>query len=77
MITPLQVHGEQQAHESQVMISVQMAYKDTADLMKAYAVTDQLHLGAFSAVNKIILIFCDQQLRGLVPVMSRRSGVGT
>jgi hypothetical protein len=46
----LQVHGKEQAHQSQVMITMQVADEDVSDPVDVDALIRQLNLGSFTAI---------------------------
>jgi hypothetical protein len=49
--TALQVHGKDQAHQTQVMIAVQVTDKDVIDAVVRCAKTHELHLRGFTTVD--------------------------
>ena len=54
--TLLQVHGEEQAHQPQVVITVQVADEDVVDFMKRYLVAAQLDLYPLTTVDEEVTI---------------------
>jgi len=48
----LQVHGEQQPHQSEVMVTVQVADEDTIYAEAGELVTHQLHLCPFATIDE-------------------------
>ena len=46
------MHGKDQTHQTQVMVSMQVADKNMIDTMEIYLEPHQLHLCPFSAVYK-------------------------
>src|SRR5690348_6173447 len=53
----LQVHGEQQAHESQVMIAMKVADEDMIDAVEVCLQFHQLHLRSFAAIQQEVFAF--------------------
>ena len=56
LIPMSQMHGGNEAYQTQVVIAMQMAYKDVIDTTKLNAKAGDLHLGAFPTINKEGLI---------------------
>ena len=50
--TSLQVHGEDQTKEPEIMITMQVTDEDVIDAMEVSLLLHQLHLCAFAAVNE-------------------------
>jgi hypothetical protein len=48
----LQVHGEDQSHQSEIMISMQVADEDMIDAMKVRLNLHELHLRCFAAIDQ-------------------------
>lgn len=48
----LQVHGKEQAHQTEVVIAMQVADEDVPDPMNVNTLIRQLDLGSFTAVNQ-------------------------
>ena len=48
----LQMQRKNEAHQSEVMIAVQMANEDMIDSMKVGLHTHELHLGSFATINQ-------------------------
>jgi hypothetical protein len=59
----LQVHGKNQSHQSEVMITMQVTYENMIDPVKVYLETHELHWASFAAVNQEITILNFNQLR--------------
>ena len=69
---PEQVHGKDQAHQSQVVVAMQMGNKYMADAVKIFLVAQQLHLSAFTAVDEEVPVLNFQELRGRKSPVSRQ-----
>jgi hypothetical protein len=48
----LKVHSKDQSHKAQVMVTMQMSYKDVVDAMKISLQTHELHLRSFATIDK-------------------------
>ena len=60
-----QMHGEDQAHQSKVVIAVQMCDEDMVYAMHVRLIAHQLHLRAFATIDeKITVLNLDQLRRG-------------
>lgn len=75
--TLLQVHGKEQAHQSQVMITVQVTDENMIDLMKRHLVAAQLHLHTFTAIDQKMTVLNAKVLGGRKSAMGRKSTAGT
>ena len=51
ILSSQEMHGEQQAHQSEVVITMQVADEDVVDFMMAEVVSLELQLAGLSAVN--------------------------
>ena len=51
ILSSQEMHGEQQAHQSEVVITMQMTDEDVVDFMMAEVVSLELQLAGLSAVN--------------------------
>ena len=67
--SPLQVHGEDEAHQPKVVVAVQVADKNMIDAVKVRLKAHELHLRGFPAVDKEIVILDLEQLRGRMPAI--------
>jgi hypothetical protein len=59
----LQVQGEEQAHQPQVMVSVEVTDEDVIDFMIGQALCHQLHLSTLTAVDQEKAILEINELR--------------
>ena len=66
----MQVHRKDQAHQSEVMVTVQMADKDVADAVKVCLVFHQLHLSAFTTVDE------EMEILNFYPLCRREATIG-
>ena len=48
----LKVHGEDESHQAEVMVTMQVTDKNVIDTMEVCLKTHELHLGSFAAINK-------------------------
>ena len=69
----LQVQRKYEAHQSEVMIAVQMANEDVIDSMKVCLHTHELHLSSFAAINKERSILNLDELSSWMSSVSRHS----
>lgn len=64
IVFPMQeMHGEQQPHESQEMVTVQVADENVIDFKCTQLKALELLLTAFSAIDEEVMILNDQVLR--------------
>lgn len=75
--TPEQVHGKQQPHQSEVMVTMKMRDQDVADAVHVGVVAHELHLHAFSAINEKIPVLDFHQLSGRKPPVCRQRAAGS
>ena len=59
-----QVHGGDEAVESEEVVSVQMRDEDVVDALHLHLVASQLHLGAFTAIDQEVLVMDVHYLSG-------------
>jgi hypothetical protein len=50
--SPKQMHGEDQAHHTEVMIAVKMGYQNMIDAVQVCLKTHELHLRTLPAIDK-------------------------
>lgn len=72
-----QVHGEDQAHETEVMIAMQVADENVIDAVQVRLETHELHLRSFPAVNQKMPVLDLYKLCGGKPSVSRKCAAGT
>jgi hypothetical protein len=48
----LKVHGKDQSHKAQIMVTMQMTYKDVVNAMKISLQTHKLHLRSLTTIDK-------------------------
>ena len=72
-----QVHGIDQAYQTEDMISMQMTDKDVVNPAYFGSILYQLHLGTLSAIYEKMAIFQIEQLAGLMPTVSRSRRVSS
>ena len=78
VISPaLKVHREDQAHEPQIMIAVQVTDENMVDTMKVYLEMHELHLHTFTAVDQEVLILNFHELRRRESPIGRQCTAGT
>ena len=71
------MHGAEQPHQAQIVVTVEVADENVVDALGADAKTPELQLGAFSAIDQVKMPFHIHQLRGLVSAVCRGSSIGT
>lgn len=52
-----QMHGEEQTHQTEVMITMQVTDEDVADSMKIGLIFHQLYLRTFATIDQEIAVF--------------------
>jgi hypothetical protein len=67
----LQVHGGKQAHQSKIMVTVEVTYKDVTNALMLYLVSHQLHLCTFAAIYQIDLVTNRENLGGMMTFKGR------
>lgn len=73
----LQLHGKDQAHKAQVVVAMQMTYKNMIDAMEVELVPHHLHLGSFSAIDHETPVLNFQQLCAGIPAESGDGPAGS
>lgn len=63
MFPAQQVHGSDQAHQSEIVVAMEMGNKNMIDLLQADLLPSQLYLGSFSTIEKEQLPVYRHQLR--------------
>jgi hypothetical protein len=58
-----QVHGKDQSHQPQVMVAMQMTYKNMIDPVQVRLETHELYLRAFATIDKKMSVLDLHQLR--------------
>ena len=71
------MHGEDQAHQPEVMIAMQVTDEDPLDAVNAQSEFDELHLGSFATVDQEILILNSEMLGRWKPAIGRQRSAGT
>lgn len=51
----LEVHGEEQAHQPEVMITMQVTDENVPDPMDVNSIVGELYLGTFAAINQKVV----------------------
>lgn len=51
-----QVHGEDQSHQTKIMVTMKVRDEDMVDAMQIYLIAHELHLRPFSAIDQKITI---------------------
>ncbi len=70
----LEVHGEQQSRETQVVIAMQVADENVVDLLRAEIIPTQLVLTSFAAVDEKLMMPDRQVLcRSESPIRRQRA----
>jgi hypothetical protein len=62
--SPLEMHGEDQTHQTKVVVAMKMTNEDVIDPVEVSLELHQLHLSAFAAVDEKIMILYFNQLSG-------------
>jgi hypothetical protein len=65
----LEVHGKKQSHQSEVMVSMQMADENVVDPVEICLKAHQLHLCTFSTIYKEVPVLNFYQLRCRIPAV--------
>jgi hypothetical protein len=65
----------EQAYQAEIMITMKMGYEDVRDPAPPDLVFDHLDLGAFTAINQVIIPVMRNHLAGWMTVKSRYGGV--
>jgi len=73
----IEVHCEKETHQSQVVVAVEVTYKNVIDAMMAQVHLVQLHLCSFPAVDQEVPVLDHQLLRRGEPAESRNSATGS
>jgi len=76
MFPPQQVHGKQQAHQTKVMITVQVTDKNVIDAMVGDLVTHELHLRPFTTINEDVPVLYVEILRRRKSAVGRKCSTG-
>lgn len=72
----LQVHGEDEAHQPQEMVAVQVADKDVVDAVEVGLQLHELHLGALATVNQEVAVLDLHQLGRRVAAIGGHRATG-
>jgi len=73
----IQVHGEQQSHQPQIMIAMQVRDEDVADAVQVGLNFHQLHLRALATVDQKVSALDFDELRRWVATIGRHRTAGT
>jgi len=63
MLTVEEVHGKQQAHEPEIVITMKVAYENMIDLVCALVIFSQLKLTTLPAIKKKVTVLNNKMLR--------------
>jgi len=72
----LQVHGEEQSRQAQIVIAVQVTYKNMIDPVVGKLKSHELHLSPFTAVDEKVAILDLHPMRGRKTPVGGEGGAG-
>ena len=67
-----QMHREQQTHQAQVVVSMQVADEDVVDFVNTQIKPSHLQLAPFAAIDEKMMVMNNYILRGSKPSVCRQ-----